>query len=93
MSRNLTAHRNLKDYAGVYSNSAYGTLSIYVNETADALMMENGYAKYVLYAKTEKDEFFAEGAGLIENIRSFSTLQFGTVEGNTVITTLTVSSF
>ena len=93
VSRNLTAHRDLEDYTGVYSNKAYGTLSIYLNETSNTLMMEYGYARFVLYAKTEKDEFFAEGDGMLENIRSFSTLQFGANDDDTAITTLTVPSF
>ena len=93
VSRNLTTHRNLQYYTGVYSNNAYGSLSVYVNETSNALLMAYGYARFVLYAKTEKDQFFAEGTGMLENIRRFSTLQFGADKGDTGITTLTVPSF
>ena len=93
VSKNHTAHRNLTDYVGVYSNNAYGTLSISVNETSNTLMMKYGYGKFVMYPKSEKDEFFAEGAEMLENIRSFSSLQFGVDKDDTVIATLTVPSF
>lgn len=88
---NWNIQQTLNQYIGIYTNNAYGTLSIYLNKTS--LMMQYGFASFMMHRNAEKDEFCATGAGMLENIVSFSKFQFETNRSDGVITSLLVPSF
>ena len=91
--KNLTAYRSLEKYVGIYTNSAYGVLNITWNGTSNALKMHYGYGIFLLYPKTDKDEFYGEGTGIWESFKRFGTLRFESDETDSAIVSLAAPSF
>ena len=91
--KDLTAHRKLEDYAGVFSNPAYGTLNISVNSISNLLVLHYGFGLFNLYPKSEKDEFYAEGAGLLANLGRSFTLEFEENKKEGTIDSFSVPAF
>lgn len=87
----IAADKELSEYEGQFSNTAYGKIEIYLNDSAGYLMAKVGYSRFILYPKSKADEFYAQGYELMENIRDFSTLQFSFENG--AVTSLRIPSF
>jgi len=87
----LAPKRELTEYQGLYANPGYGQLEIFLNDTTNKLMCNFGFGTFVLHPKAKLDEFFAQGVGLMENIRDFSTFRF--VFSNRTVSELVVPSF
>lgn len=89
-STDITSDRPLTEYEGTFSNKAYGNIEIHRNHSVGFLLANFGFGEFILYPKSTADVFYAQGYGLLENIRDFSTLQFAFKNGKVV--TLTIPS-
>ena len=69
--------RNVSEYAGTYYNPAYKHLKIIPKFP---LEMEYGFAKFKLYAKTNKDHFYIDSYGLTE-YTTFGSVEFHVSDG------------
>lgn len=89
--KDIAADKPLTKYEGLFSNDGYGVIEIYHNDSAGFLMAIVGIGQFMLYPKSSPDLFYAQGYGVMENVRDFSTLRFDFDQGE--VTTLTVPSF
>lgn len=87
----IAAQRDLSAYEGTYGNKAYGQLEVYINETMNKLIFKFGIGQFILHPKSTKDYFYAQGFGLMSNVRDFSSFYF--VYSNGTVSALVVPSF
>ncbi|KAK3590928.1 hypothetical protein CHS0354_032647 [Potamilus streckersoni] len=93
IDKNIQPIRANDSYVGVYNNKAYGDIKIHISKD-NQLMATYGYANFLLFAKTTSDVFYAEGTGLLKNVKDFTIFRF--VEksnSSSLMNTLEIPSF
>ncbi|XP_061190033.1 uncharacterized protein LOC133197863 [Saccostrea echinata] len=78
ISKSNTLSRSSSEYVGHYHNNAYGDLHIFLNSTTGIIDLKYGIATWNLYPKHSRDQFAAQGYGILENISPYdlATIKF-----------------
>ncbi|KAL3887929.1 hypothetical protein ACJMK2_000314 [Sinanodonta woodiana] len=93
IDKNIQPFRANESYVGVYSNEAYGDIKIYIGEN-NQLMATYGYARFLLFPKKTSDLFYAEGTGLLKDLKDFTTFRFSDkCNSSSLMNTLEIPSF
>ncbi|XP_052099038.1 penicillin-binding protein 4-like [Mytilus californianus] len=95
INKSIHPTRSLSFYVGVYHNSMYGDLHVFMNMSANTLQMNYGIGSWLLYPKGTSDKFVGEGTNIVHKIIDLSSIQFhsSNLHGRSTINSVKVTSF
>lgn len=78
IAKNLNSIRPIDEYLGLYSNPIYGNLAVEKNHNNEHLVLRYGDTTWNLWPRSEKDQFKAEGTGIIKYLKDMNNITFRT---------------
>lgn len=84
--------RSLAEYLGLYVNPIYGNLNVEFDQNNAHLVLKYGVATWDLWTKSGKDQFKAEGIGMIKYLKNMYRITFLTNETDEIFS-VRVDSF
>lgn len=90
IAKNQNSIRPIDEYLGLYSNPIYGNLAVEKNHNNENLVLRYGNTTWNLWPRSEKDQFKAEGTGIIKYLKDMNNITFCTTN-NKIDSVLAVS--
>lgn len=84
--------RPITEYIGLYVNPIYGNLNVEFDPNNEHLVLRYGVATWDFWTKSGKDQFKAEGTGMIRYLKNMHSFTFLTNENDGIIS-VRVDSF
>lgn len=91
-SHTRNPQRPITEYIGRYVNPIYGNLNVEFDANSEHLVLKYGVATWDLWTNSGKDQFKAEGTGMIRYLKNINSFSFQTNEKDTIVS-VRVDSF